>query len=60
VLSLLPVSRDTLYCSMKLEPGGRPGGEVKATPLFVMIVLIAGGLGLMLRGYAEDRRRGID
>ncbi|HQZ27069.1 MAG: hypothetical protein KA250_11390 [Verrucomicrobiales bacterium] len=45
---------------MKLEPGGRPGGEVKATPLFVMIVLIAGGLGLMLRGYAEDRRRGID
>jgi uncharacterized protein len=38
----------------------RPVFSVKATHLFVMIALIGGGLGLMLRGYVEDRRRGID
>ena len=36
----------------------RPVFAVKATHLFLMILLIAGGLGLMLRGYLEDRRRG--
>jgi len=36
----------------------RPVFAVKATHLFLMILLIAGGLGLMLRGYVEDRRQG--
>lgn len=36
----------------------RPVMEIQATHLFILIVLIAGGLGLMLRGYVEDKRGG--
>lgn len=36
----------------------RPVIAIKGTHLFLLIVLIGGGLGLMLRGYVEDRRRG--
>lgn len=35
----------------------RPEFHVKASHAILMLVLIAGGLGLMLRAYAEDRRR---
>lgn len=35
----------------------RPVIAIKGTHLFLLIILIAGGLGLMLRGYVEDRRR---
>ena len=35
----------------------RPVMEIKATHLFILIVLIAGGLGLMLRGYLDDKQR---
>jgi hypothetical protein len=34
----------------------RPVMAIKGTHLFLLIILIAGGLGLMLRGYVEDRR----
>ncbi|MDF2376869.1 MAG: hypothetical protein P1U81_11540 [Verrucomicrobiales bacterium] len=36
----------------------RPVIAIKGTHLFLLIVLMAGGLGMMLRGYVEDRRRG--
>ncbi|MDF1825897.1 MAG: hypothetical protein P1U68_14720 [Verrucomicrobiales bacterium] len=36
----------------------RPVVAIKGTHLFLLIVLLAGGLGMMLRGYVEDRRRG--
>lgn len=36
----------------------RPVMAIKGTHLFLLIVLMAGGVGLMLRGYVEDRRRG--
>lgn len=36
----------------------RPVIAIKGTHLFMLIILMAGGLGLMLRGYIEDRRRG--
>ncbi|MEM9283764.1 MAG: hypothetical protein AAGA96_18235 [Verrucomicrobiota bacterium] len=36
----------------------RPVMAIKGTHLFLLIVLIAGGLGLMLRGYVEDRSKG--
>ena len=36
----------------------RPVMSVKGTHLFLLIILMAGGLGLMLRGYVEDRNRG--
>ncbi len=35
----------------------RPIMAIKGTHLFILIVLMAGGLGLMLRGYVEDRKR---
>lgn len=35
----------------------RPIMAIKGTHLFLLILLIAGGIGLMLRGYAEDRKR---
>lgn len=38
----------------------RPVMAIKGTHLILLIVLIAGGVGLMLRGYVEDRRRGSD
>jgi len=34
----------------------RPIIAIKGTHLFMLIILMAGGLGLMLRGYVEDRR----
>ena len=34
----------------------RPEFQVKASHFILMLVLIAGGLGLMLRAYVEDRR----
>lgn len=34
----------------------RPVISIKGTHLFLLIVLVAGGLGLMLRGFVEDRR----
>lgn len=34
----------------------RPHFNVKASHGFLMIIMIAGGLGLMLRAYIEDRR----
>ena len=34
----------------------RPVFSIKSTHLFLMIILIAGGLGLMLRGYVEDKK----
>lgn len=36
----------------------RPVIAIKGTHLFLLIILIAGGIGLMLRGYVEDRKRG--
>lgn len=36
----------------------RPIIAIKGTHLFLLIILIAGGIGLMLRGYIEDRKRG--
>lgn len=36
----------------------RPEFHVKASHAILMLVLIAGGLGLMLRAYVEDRRGG--
>lgn len=36
----------------------RPVIAIKGTHLFLLIVLVAGGLGMMLRGYVEDRRNG--
>lgn len=36
----------------------RPVIAIKGTHLFLLIVLVAGGLGMMLRGYVEDRRSG--
>ena len=38
----------------------RPQFNVKATHGILMIVLIAGGIGLMLRAYVEDRRKNSD
>ncbi|MEM6279063.1 MAG: hypothetical protein AAF733_06265 [Verrucomicrobiota bacterium] len=34
----------------------RPVMAIKGTHLFLLIILIAGGLGLMFRAYVEDRR----
>ncbi len=34
----------------------RPVIAIKGTHLFLLIILMAGGLGMMLRGYIEDRR----
>lgn len=34
----------------------RPVIAIKGTHLILMIVMIAGGLGMMFRGYLEDRR----
>ncbi len=34
----------------------RPVMALKGTHLFLLIILIAGGLGLMFRAYVEDRR----
>lgn len=34
----------------------RPVMAIKATHLFLLILMIAGGLGLMLRGYVEERK----
>lgn len=34
----------------------RPVMSIKGTHLFLLIILIAGGLGLMFRAYLEDRR----
>jgi hypothetical protein len=34
----------------------RPIMAIKGTHLIMLIVLMAGGLGLMFRGYVEDRR----
>mgnify|MGYP001800456635 CR=1 FL=1 len=34
----------------------RPVKAIKGTHLFLLIILIAGGLGLMFRAYVEDRR----
>lgn len=36
----------------------RPVISIKGTHLFLLIVLMGGGLGMMLRACAEDRRRG--
>ena len=36
----------------------RPQFQVKGTHAILMLVLIAGGLGLMLRAYVEDRKSG--
>lgn len=36
----------------------RPVMAIKGTHLILLIVLIAGGLGLMLRAYVEDRKGG--
>ena len=34
----------------------RPVMAIKGTHLFLLIILMAGGLGLMFRAYVEDRR----
>lgn len=34
----------------------RPVMAIKGTHLFLLIIMMAGGLGLMLRGYLDDRR----
>ena len=34
----------------------RPIIAIKGTHLFLLIILVAGGLGLMFRAYLEDRR----
>ncbi len=36
----------------------RPHFDVKSSHAILMILLIAGGFGLMLRGYLDDRRKG--
>ena len=36
----------------------RPEFQVKGTHAIMMLVLIAGGIGFMLRAYVEDRRSG--
>jgi len=36
----------------------RPIMAIKGTHLFILLLLFAGGLGLMLRAYVEDRREG--
>ncbi len=38
----------------------RPVFEVKASHAILMLVMVAGGFGLMLRGYIEDRRNNRD
>tara|TARA_R110002096_G_scaffold14302_4_gene49859 strand:- start:60 stop:488 length:429 start_codon:yes stop_codon:yes gene_type:complete len=35
----------------------RPIMAIKGTHLFLLIILIAGGLGLMFRAYLDDRKR---
>ncbi len=47
-----------VFLGIEIVSRFRPFFAVKATHLFIMILLIAGGLGLMLRGYLEDKRRG--
>ncbi|MDF1851381.1 MAG: hypothetical protein P1U85_11150 [Verrucomicrobiales bacterium] len=34
----------------------RPVMAIKGTHLFLLIIMMAGGLGLMFRGYVEDRK----
>lgn len=36
----------------------RPVMAIKGTHLFLLIILMAGGIGLMLRGYVEERKLG--
>ena len=38
----------------------RPFFDMKSSHALIMLVLIAGGAGLMLRGYVEDRRNNPD
>ena len=38
----------------------RPYYDAKASHAILMIIMIAGGFGLMLRGYLDDRRKNSD
>ena len=45
-----------LILSVEILSRMRPHFNVKATHAVLMLVMIAGGLGLMLRAYVEDSR----
>lgn len=46
-----------LVLAIEIVSRMRPMYEAKASHAIMMMIMIAGGFGLMLRGYIEDRRK---